>query len=86
MAKKTSVTLGKGNNFGFVSTNERFYPNKDPNEAMQKPNKDFITSIKASHFDIGDRRPKSSVQVRGHYLSEANIKFNSKGDASLVRA
>ena len=33
-AKKTSVQLGRGNAFGFVSTNSRLFPNKDSNLAI----------------------------------------------------
>ena len=86
MAKKTSVTLGKGNRFGFVSMNQRVFPNKDPKAAIQAPNKDFIASIKASHFDIGNPRPKSQFDKKQHYLSEANLSFNMKGNAAKLRA
>lgn len=85
-AKKTSVQLGKGNPYGFVTTNQRLFPNKDPNKAIQQPNKDFISSIKSSHFEVGSARPKSLMDVKRHYLSEANVKFNMKGNASQLRA
>ena len=85
MAKKTSVQLGRGNKYGFVTTNQRVYPDKDPSQPFQAVNKDFAASIKASHFDIGTR-PKSSVMVKKHYLSEANVNFNCKGNAMQLKA
>ena len=33
-AKKTSVQLGKGNQYGFVTTNQRLFQNRDPNKAI----------------------------------------------------
>ena len=53
---------------------------------MQPPNKDFIASIKASHFDVGYPRTKSILETKRHYLSEANLNFNNKGNASELRS
>lgn len=33
-AKKTSVQLGKGNAYGFVTMNQRLFPDKDPKTAI----------------------------------------------------
>jgi len=85
-AKKTSVQLGKGLGPGFVTTNQRLFPDKDPKAAIVPPNKDFIASIKSHHFELASQRPKSLFEVKRHYLSEANLKFNLKGDASQIRA
>ena len=85
-AKITSVQLGKGNRFGFVSTNQRLFPNKNPNEAIQKPNKDFIATIKTHHFEFGDKRPKTLFETKRHYLSETNLAYNNKGNANQIRA
>lgn len=86
MAKKTSVALGKGNKYGFVTTNQRVYPNKDPNQRQQPVNKDFAAQIKASHFDIGSTRPRSAYQNARHYLSEAKVNFDCKGNAMSIKA
>lgn len=72
--------------YGFTTTNSRVYPNKDPNEAIVKPNKDFIHSIKASHFDVGDPCAKSKNEIKRHYLSHANLSFNNKGNAMKIKA
>jgi len=71
---------------GFTTTNSRVYPTKDPNEAIVPPNKDFIHSIKASHFDVGDPRKKSKNEIKRHYLSAANLSFNNKGNAMKIKA
>ena len=85
-AKITSVQLGKGNKFGFISTNQRLFPSNDPNEVIQKPNKDFIATIKTHHFDLGDRRPKTLFETKRHYLSETNLSYNNKGNPAKIRA
>ena len=80
------MLLGQGNKFGFVSTNQRIFGDKDPKAAIVPPNKDFIHSIKTNHFDIGSVRPKSLFDVKRHYLSEANLSYSMKGDASKLRS
>ena len=35
---------------------------------------------------MGHERPKSLFQVKNHYLSESNVKFNNKGNACQLRA
>ena len=65
--------------------NNKFYPD-NPNATITQPNKDFIHTIKASHFDVGDPRPKSMHNIRNHYLSETKLNLNSKGNAMRVRA
>lgn len=84
-AKKTSVHLGKGLKYGLVTMNSKFYPETN-NKSITQPNKDFIHTIKASHFDVGDPRPKSAYNIRNHYLSETKLNLNSKGNAQNVRA
>jgi len=85
-AKLTSVQLGRGNQYGFVSTNQRLFPNKGLNQPIVPPNKDFMATIKTHHFDVGDKRPKTLFEKKRHYLSEANLSYNNKGDAAMVRA
>ena len=53
---------------------------------MQPPNKDFIASIKASHFDVGYPRTRSILEKKKHYLSEANLSYNNKGNAAELRS
>lgn len=72
--------------YGFTTTNSRVYPNKDPNIAIAQVNKDFVHSIKSSHFDVGDTRAKSSNEIKRHYLSAANLSFNNKGNAMKIKA
>jgi len=72
--------------YGFTTTNSRVYPSKDPNEAIVKPNRDFIHSIKSSHFDVGDPRAKSVNEHKRHYLSASNMSFNHKGNAMNIKA
>ena len=85
-AKLTSVQLGKGNRNGFVTTNSRLFPQRDPNQAIVPPNKDFIASIKSSHFEVGSSRPKTLMEKKHHYLSETNLCYSNKGDAAKLRA
>lgn len=81
-AKLTSVQLGRGNQFGFATTNQRLFSGRDPKEAIVPPNKDFVASIKTHHFDVGNNRPKSLFELKKHYLSEANFSYNHKGNAA----
>ena len=54
-ATKTSINLGKGNSFSYVTTNKKDFANLQRVE--NQVNKEYIHSIKSSHFDYGDRRP-----------------------------
>ena len=86
-AKLTNVHLGKGNQgYGFITTNLRTFPNKDPNTAIVPPNKDFIASIKSHHFDVGPNKPRDHFELQGSYTSEAKLKFNLKGNAAEIRS
>jgi len=45
-----------------------------------------MATIKTHHFDVGDKRPKTLFETKRHYLSEANLSYNNKGDAAKLRA
>ena len=62
-AKRCSVQLGKGLKYGFTTTNSIVYPESDANQMIVQPNKDFIHTIKASHFDVGKTRGRSKNQI-----------------------
>lgn len=85
-AKRTSILLGHSGKNGFVTTNQRLFSCRDPSGAIQPPNKDFIASIKASHFDVGYPRTRSILETKRHYLSEANLSYNNKGNAAELRS
>ena len=53
--------------------NNKFYPDTGNNTSITQPNKDFIHTIKASHFDVGDPRPKSAYNIKNHYMSERHF-------------
>ena len=86
IAKRCSVQLGKGMKYGFTTTNSVVYPEKDANQAIVPPNTDFIHSIKASHFDVGNTRSRTTNQIKQHYLSATNLNFNHKGNAMKIKA
>lgn len=70
-----------------MTTNSRVYPEKDPNSAIAKPNKDFIASIKSSHFDIATNNGRrSSAQVANHFTSLTIKDYNHKGNAAEIRS
>ena len=85
-AKRCSVQLGKGLKYGFTTTNSVVYPESDANQSIVQPNKDFIHTIKASHFDVGNTRGRSCNQVQQHYMSANNLTFNHKGNAMKIKA
>ena len=66
--------------------NNKFYPDTGNNTSITQPNKDFIHTIKASHFDVGDPRPKRAYNIKNHYMSETKLNLNCKGNAQSVRA
>lgn len=66
--------------------NNRLFPYKDPNEAIVPPNKDFIKTIKTHHFEVGSTRPKTLIEKKHHYMSEANLCYANKGNPLKLRA
>ena len=85
-AKRTSILLGHSGKNGFITTNQRLFASRDPNGAIQPPNKDFIASIKASHFDVGYPRTRSIIETKRHYLTESNLSYGLKGNAAELRS
>ena len=85
-AKRCSVQLGKGLKYGFTTTNSIVYPDSDAHKTIQQPNKDFIHTIKSSHFDVGNARGRSHNQIQQHYMSANNLTFNHKGNAMKIKA
>lgn len=81
-AKKVSIELGRGNQYGFTTTNQRSFAPHDPSQAYQQPNKDFIHNIRASHFEYGDPRLKSAKPP----TSETKVSYNYKGSACSIRS
>lgn len=68
-ATKTSVKLGE-NSLGFYKTTTGSnYNARNAYGMTMTSNKDFINDIKADHFQIGDRRPRSAAATNYHYRS-----------------
>ena len=85
-AKLTSVHLGKGNEYGFITNNQRNFSAKNSLKSIVPPNKDFIASIKSHHFDVGPNKPRDAYEMRGAYTSEAKLKYSMKGNAAELRS
>ena len=66
--------------------NNRQYPQRDSNLAINPVNKDFIANIKTHHFDVGNPRPRTLIEAKKHYLSETNLSYNNKGNAAKLRS
>ena len=66
--------------------NQKQYNNYNQRGVQSTVNKDFIANIKANHFDYGDTRPKSALQIQNHYQSLTKSNFNFKGDAQVLRS
>lgn len=82
-AKKTSIQLGHAHKNGFVTMNSKQYTPHAVGKPVEATNKEFI---KSHHFDIGSVRPRSLYETKNHYMSEAVLRFNNKGDPVKLRA
>jgi hypothetical protein len=84
-ATKTSIVFGVGHQNPFQTTNSWvFGKNRGPASTV---NKDFISNIKANHFEYGDHKMlqnKSAIQAQYQSLTKAS--FNFDGDAKSVQA
>ena len=57
------------------------------NNVQHPPSKQVIALKKSQHAqDLSSVRPKSLFEKKQHYLSEANIKYNFKGEANTIRS
>ena len=66
--------------------NQNLFTAKDPNQAFQVADQNFVRNIKASHFDFAHNHNQTPTQTAGHFLSETAQKYNQKGSAILLRA
>ena len=66
--------------------NQNLFKSKDPRQAFQVADKNFVRNIKASHFDLAHQRNQTPTQTQGHFVSESAQKYNQKGSAVLLRA